>query len=129
MEKLKMIEANLKKSLDLCEWVLRRERKKRDLAVRLVPCPRSWDCPEHQSAGMGRDSHGTSHTCPGWHQGELARLVPLSSLWLKQTSPSIGVVCKCVTGPNALPASCQQVPSVPLPSAGQCSEPSLHASK
>ena len=37
MEKLKLIEANLKKSLDLCEWVLRRERKKRDLAVRAAP--------------------------------------------------------------------------------------------
>ena len=37
MDKLKLIEANLKKSLDLCEWVLRRERKKRDLAVRLHP--------------------------------------------------------------------------------------------
>lgn len=37
MEKLKLIEANLKKSLDLCEWVLRRERKKRDLAVRSNP--------------------------------------------------------------------------------------------
>ena len=35
MEKLKLIEANMKKSLDLCEWVLRRERKKRDLAVSL----------------------------------------------------------------------------------------------
>ncbi len=71
MEKLKMIEANLKKSLDLCEWVLRRERKKRDLAVRhwssltlLLrpnPNPRSPLSGSSHSGWSLRTRHGVWH--------------------------------------------------------------------
>lgn len=39
MEKLKLIETNLMKSLQMTEWVIRREKRQRDLIVRIPPPP------------------------------------------------------------------------------------------